>query len=81
MYHNIVEVKIMKKSISYKPLFKLLLDRDITKAQLREKCGYSTAVATKLNKGEMVSLSVLVAICSVLDCNIEDVLTLEPISE
>ena len=80
MYHNIVEVNFMK-TISYKPLFKLLLDRDITKAQLREKCGYSTAVATKLNKGEMVSLSVLVAICSVLDCNIEDVLTLEPISE
>ena len=80
MYHNIVEVKIMK-NISYKPLFKMLVDRDISKAQLRDMCGYSTAVATKLNKGEMVSLGVLVAICSVLDCNIQDVLTLEPVSE
>ena len=80
IHHNIVEVKFMK-TISYKPLFKMLVDRDITKAQLRDMCGYSTAVATKLNKGEMVSLGVLVAICSALDCNIQDVLTLEPISE
>ncbi len=80
MYHNIVEVKLMK-TVSYKPLFKLLVDKDISKGQLRDMCGYSTAVATKLNKGEMVSLSVLVAICSVLDCNIEDVLTLESVSE
>lgn len=80
MYHNIVEVKFMK-TISYKPLFKMLVDRDISKAQLRDMCGYSTAVATKLNKGEMVSLGVLVAICTALDCNIQDVLTLEPVSE
>jgi DNA-binding Xre family transcriptional regulator len=80
VYHNIVEVKIMK-NISYKPLFKMLVDRDISKAQLRDMCGYSTAVATKLNKGEMVSLGVLVAICTALDCNIQDVLTLEPVSE
>jgi len=54
------------KTISYKPLFKMLVDRDISKAQLRDMCGYSTAVATKLNKGEMVSLGVLVAICTAL---------------
>lgn len=73
-------MKIMK-TVSYKPLFKMLVDKDISKGQLRDMCGYSTAVATKLNKGEMVSLSVLVAICTALDCNIQDVLTLEPVSE
>lgn len=63
----------MKKSISYKPLFKLLLDRDITKAQLRDMCGYSTALATKLNKNEPVSLTTILTICEQLDCDISDV--------
>ena len=61
------------KSITYKPLFKLLLDRDISKVQLRDMCGYSTAVATKLNKNEVVSLSVLLNICDKLDCDISDI--------
>ena len=61
------------KTVSYKPLFKLLLDRDITKVQLRDMCGYSTAVATKLNKNEPVSLTTILAICDKLDCRIEDV--------
>ena len=78
MNHNIDEVKIMK-AVSYKPLFKLLLDKDITKAQLRDMCGYSTAVATKLNKNEPVTLTVLLNICDKLDCNIEDIL--ETVSE
>lgn len=62
------------KTVSYKPLFKLLLDKDISKAQLRNMCGYSTAVATKLNKNEPVSLTVLLNICDKLDCRIEDIL-------
>lgn len=61
------------KTVSYKPLFKLLLDRDITKAQLRDMCGYSTAVATKLNKNEPVSLNIILTICDKLDCRIEDI--------
>ena len=61
------------KTVSYKPLFKLLLDRDITKVQLRDMCGYSTAVATKLNKNEPVSLTIILTICDKLDCRIEDI--------
>ena len=62
------------KTISYKPLLKLLVDKDISRAQLREMCGYSTAVATKLNRNEPVSLTVLLNICDKLDCQIEDIL-------
>lgn len=72
MYIRHTGVMIMK-TVSYKPLFKLLLDRDITKAQLRDMCGYSTAVATKLNKSEPVSLTTILTICDKLDCRIEDV--------
>ena len=61
------------KTVSYKPLFKLLLDRDISKVQLRDMCGYSTAVATKLNKNEPVSLNIILTICDKLDCRIEDI--------
>ena len=61
------------KTVSYKPLFKLLLDRDISKVQLRDMCGYSTAVATKLNKNEPVSLNIILTICDKLDCRIKDV--------
>ena len=62
------------KTVSYKPLLKLLVDKDISRAQLREMCGYSTAVATKLNRNEPVSLTVLLNICDKLDCQIEDIL-------
>ena len=62
------------KPVSYKPLLKLLVDKDISRAQLREMCGYSTAVATKLNRNEPVSLTVLLNICDKLDCRIEDIL-------
>ena len=61
------------KKISYTKLFKLLLDKKMSKAELRDKCGYSTAVATKLNKDEVVSLSVLLNICDKLDCDISDI--------
>ena len=67
------------KTVSYKPLLKLLVDKDISRAQLREMCGYSTAVATKLNRNEPVSLTVLLNICDKLDCRIE--LILDTVSE
>ncbi len=59
--------------ISYKRLWILLIERGITKPQFREMCGISTGTMTKLNKGEEVSLSVLVRICSVLGCDLADV--------
>lgn len=62
------------KSVSYKPLFKLLLDREITKAQLREMCGFSTAVATKLNKNEPVSLTILLTVCEKLGCDLNEII-------
>ena len=61
------------KKISYTKLFKLLLDKNLSKAELREKCGYSTAVATKLNQHKIVSLSVLLTICDKLECDISDI--------
>ena len=64
--------------ISYKPLFRLLLERDITKTQLREAVGIGTGTLAKMSKGEYVAMEVLDKICTYLDCNIEDVIKHQP---
>ena len=60
--------------ISYKKLWVLLIQRDITKVTLRKELGISTSTMSKLNKGEEVALSVLLRICDYLDCDIGDVM-------
>lgn len=54
--------------ISYKKLWMLLLERDIKRASLRHEVGLSAGTWTKLNKGEEVSLSILLRICDYLNC-------------
>lgn len=59
--------------ISYKKLWMLLLERDIKKASLRHEVGLSAGTRTKLNKGEEVSLSILLRVCDYLNCDIGDI--------
>lgn len=59
--------------ISYKKLWILLIERDISKATLREETKIATGTMSKLNKGEEVALSVLLRICDYLDCDIGDI--------
>jgi len=59
---------------SYKKLLKLMIDRDISKGQLRQALGISQATLAKLAKDEFVSLEVLDKICEYLNCEIEDIL-------
>lgn len=59
--------------ISYKRLWMLLIQKDITKVQLRRDLKLSTGTMSKLNKGEDVALSVLLRICDYLDCDIGDI--------
>lgn len=58
---------------TYKKLWKLLIDREMTKSELRERTGISSASLAKLGKGENVSMTVLLKICSTLDCDIGDI--------
>lgn len=60
--------------ISYKPLFRLLLEKNMSKTQLREAIGFSTATLAKLSKGEYVSLEILDKICTYMQCNIADII-------
>ena len=59
--------------ISYKKLWVLLIQKDISKATLRKDVGLSTGTMSKLNKGEEVAMSVLLRICEYLDCDIGDI--------
>lgn len=59
--------------ISYKKLWVLLIDRDIKKSSFRKELNLSSGTWTKLNKGEEVSLSILLRICDYLNCDIGDI--------
>ena len=63
-------------SVSYKPLWKLLIDRDMNKTELRKAAGISTSALAKLGKNENINTVVLVKICNVLKCDISDVMEL-----
>ena len=59
--------------ISYKKLWMFLIQKDITKVQLRKDLGIAPGTMSKLNKGEEVAMSVLLRICEYLDCDIVDI--------
>ena len=59
--------------ISYKKLWMLLIQRDITKVRMKRDLGLAAGTMSKLNKGEDVALSVLLRICEYLDCDIGDI--------
>ena len=63
---------------SYKPLLKLLIDKNMTKTQLREQLGISMATLAKISKNEYISMKVLNDICSLLNCKIEDIVEHQP---
>ena len=65
-------------AISYKKLWKLLIDKDMTAVDLRQATGIAPNTMTKLRRDEEVSLSVLVKICTVLNANIGDIMDLIP---
>lgn len=68
-------------SVSYKKLWKLLIDKNMIKKQLREQACLTTNVIAKLGKDENVSTEVLCKICKALDCRLEDIIEIIPDEE
>ncbi|MDD5956388.1 MAG: helix-turn-helix domain-containing protein [Lachnospiraceae bacterium] len=60
--------------ISYNKLWKMLIDKGMTKMQLKDAAGISAASIAKLGKGANITTDVLLKICETLDCHIEDIL-------
>lgn len=63
----------MKLKMSYKKLWKLLIDKDMKKSDLRKAAGISSSSLAKLGKDENVTTDVLLRICETLECGLDDI--------
>lgn len=61
-------------AVSYKKLWKLLIDKDMKKEDLRKATGITTTAMAKLGRNENVNTEILVKICKVLQCDISDIM-------
>ena len=68
-------------AVSYKRLWKLLIDKDMKKKELAEIANISTYTINKLNRGDNVNTDTLVRICHALNCGLEDIMELVDDSE
>lgn len=65
-------------AISYKKLWKLLIDKDMKKSDLLVAAGISRYTINKLNRGDNVTTDVLAKICLALDCTMNDIMEIIP---
>lgn len=64
--------------ISYNKLWKLLIDKGMNKTDLRTKARLSSGTMAKLGKNENVTTDILVRVCAVLECDLADIMELQP---
>ncbi|MDR1572596.1 MAG: helix-turn-helix transcriptional regulator [Clostridiales Family XIII bacterium] len=67
--------------ISYKKLWKLLIDKEMKRKELSRRTGVGSSTLTKMWKGGYVNLEILVRICNALDCGLDEVVELVPDGE
>lgn len=65
-------------AINYNKLWKLLIDRQMTKTELREKANFSTVTLARMGKNQHVSTEILAKICIVLKCELSDIVEIYP---
>ena len=68
-------------AVCYKKLWKLLIDKNLKKTDLRTLSGITTTALAKLGRNENVNTEVLAKICKALDCKIEDIMEFVPEGE
>lgn len=68
----------MARKISYNRLWKLLIDKSMTRKDLRTVSGVSTSSIAKLGRGDNITTDVLIKICDALECELEDIMELVP---
>jgi len=64
-------------AISYKKLWKLLIDKNMNKSELQKASGISWTSITRLNRGENIGTDILLRICQVLKCDLSDIMEIE----
>lgn len=65
-------------AVSYKKLFHLMIEKDISNVELQRRAGFSGNILTRLKRNSYVSLQSIETICKVLDCKIENILEFVP---
>ena len=68
------KIKVFVMTISYNRLWKLLIDRNMTKTDLRKRIGMNSATLANMGKEKYVSLRLIDKICAELDCNFDDII-------
>lgn len=61
-------------AVSYKKLFHMMIEKDMTNAQLMKKAGFSANIITRIKRGGYISLESIESICRVFDCKVDDIL-------
>ena len=64
--------------VSYKKLWKLLIDKDMKKQDLQKEANISWGVMSKLSKGETVNMESLIKICKALNCSVDNIMDILP---
>lgn len=80
LYEKVVQ-RTFTMRISYKKLWKLLIDCEMSQSELRVKAGIAPNTMTKLRRNQVVAMNVLIRICSTLKVNIGDIMDLIPEKE
>lgn len=65
-------------AVSYKKLFHLMIEKEMTNAQLQQKAGFSANIITRLKRNETISMESLESICKALECSVGDILEFIP---
>ena len=65
-------------AVSYKKLFHMLIEKDMTTAQLQQKAGFSANIITRMKRSGYLSLDTIESICRALDCGVDDILEFVP---
>lgn len=65
-------------SVSYKKLFHLLIEKNMTNAQLQQKAGFSANIITRMKRNSYISLESIESICRVLNCGVDEILEFIP---
>lgn len=65
-------------AVSYKKLFHMMIEKDITNAQLQQQAGFSANIITRLKRNGYISLESIESICRVMYCGVDDILEFVP---
>jgi len=61
-------------AVSYKKLFHMMIEKNMTNAQLQREAGFSANIMTRMKRGGYLSLESIESICAVMDCGVDDIL-------